>query len=258
MIVSHAEARTYLGLTGDISDADMGLLSLVSSGAHAAVRKWLRYDPEYRASRTEYYPRAPESSEYGGDWDSDGVTASFHRSASYGSDVLILQHFPVRQIRQIYHDNNARYGTYSLAWPASSLIVEGTDFYPEYEQSGVCLSGIVRRSSGGWSATPGTIKVVYECGYTAEELNGDADVLDARQLKEGVLLAIERAFKTRKLAQKQSLAGWVAGPLTSESLGDYSYSTDGSSAKFYSLNAYLTPETKEMLDPFRHYGMMLL
>ena len=260
MIASLAEARTYLGLNGAISDSDLGLLNLVHAGAHAAVRKYLRYDPEYKSERTEYYPRLDDRPRDGaGVWDSDGAKAYWKPAASDQGDVLIVQHLPLRQVRQIYLDENARFGTApGGAWPASSLLVEGTDFYPEYEQSGVCLSGSIRKVAGGWPSTPGSLKVVYECGYTSEELNGEAGVFDARSLKEGVLLSCERAFKTRKLQQKQTRAGWVAGALTSEKLGSYSYSTDGQSSRFFSLAAYLTPETKECLDPYRHYGMMLL
>lgn len=259
MIVTIAEARTYLGLASSISEADEGLLNMVIAGAHAAVRKFLQYDPEYKESRTEFYPRLQEYTDARmATLESDGERAYIDRISAGAGDILIVQHLPVRQVRALYVDENARHGTMSGAFAESTRLSEGVDFYPEYEQSGVCKSGIIRRVSGSWPATPGTVKITYECGYTAEELNGDADVFDARELKEGVLLAITRAFKARKLEQKSTLAGWTAGPMTSESLGDYSYSVDGSSVKFFNASAYLTPETKEKLQEFRHYGMIAL
>lgn len=264
MIATIAEARTYLGLAAStIGDTDLGLINDCLLAAHASVRKHLRYDPEQQ-TRTEFYPRGVERSASGGEgtWDSRGGQAFFEPASGGGeADVLVLAHIPVRSITSLYEDSDARFGTAASAFPASTLLTQGTDYWPEFDSASFCMSGIIRRNTA-WPTSPGSVKVTYVAGWSADELagvtvSGGLGVPDARDIKEAVLLAACRKFKERKLHAKSSRAGWIAGPLTGETLGSYSYTADGSSAEQFNLTIDLSKQERDMLESHRHYGALL-
>src|SRR5690349_10122485 len=103
MIVTLAEARIVLGLSGNISQADLALLDFLVPQANSAIindpNYGLQYDPEYTDDfRVEYYPRIdPASSpDVGGTWDVNLTGTKAYWSDYSRNEALQLRHLPVR------------------------------------------------------------------------------------------------------------------------------------------------------------------
>lgn len=207
--------------------------------ASAAVRHELGYDPVLNYV-TEYYPLVDVGGERGrGVWEADSSHAHFRRVGGQGTNELQLRGLPIRQANSsgnqtiaLYEDYGARSGTVSGSFP--DLSVEGSDFWANYD--GVDSSGYkfardgILRSFGLWPLEPGSVKVSYLSGYTEDELEGDDSVLDASVIREVAKRESIRRFIQSETIFKSKMAGYT-GPLTSENLGDYSYSVDGSILK---------------------------
>lgn len=273
MIITAAEARIVLGLSSSITDADRGLLEMLLPMVNAAIAKELKYDPEYKLHSGEFYPRAEVPLREGGargTWDSNG-TVAFFQPHDRGM-VLQLQHLPIRSVEELKVDYNGGFGTKAGTFGASTIQVEGTDFYQDLMKSGFNATGHLF-SYTGWPVEPGSVKATYYAGYTAWELSGAAgntdetdpetettcSGIDASGIKAAALKTMLKAFKTFKANQKSAQAGFAAGPLTSERLGDYSYTADaGAAAAITGLMVSVPPEAKDDLEPFVHWGVMLL
>lgn len=261
-IADISEARAVLGVVSSISDADLGLLSLLHPMVEAAIKDHLGYNPEQATHTGELYPRHDEAvvGDAGqGTWDSDGTSAFFRGNDGMGSNILMLRHLPVRSISSLRVDYNSRGGTRTGSFGSDTELTQGEHFYPDFDQAGICRSGIVYRVGASWPSEPGSIKITYVAGYTVAEFAGyDADV-NASPIKQVVLTEWLKAFKAFKIQGKQGRAGFVGGPLNSESLGAYSYSTDGSMAGMLAgFKVSLTPESVARLESFVHMGRMLL
>jgi hypothetical protein len=272
MILTVAEARIALGLASSITDADRGLLEMLLPEAHGAVRKVLGYDPEYKLHSGEFYPRAEVPLREGGargTWDSNG-TVAFFQPHDRGM-VLQLLHLPVRSVEELKVDYNGGFGTKPDTFGASTIQVEGTDFYQDLMMAGFNATGHLF-SYTGWPIEPGSVKVTYYAGYSQLELAGRADnpdetdadtettcsLIDASPIKAAVRKSLVHAFKKAKvIAAGVNTNGTVSGILTGERMGDYSYTV--------SLEAMLAGQSVSVpddavgdLEPFVHYGIMLL
>ena len=102
--------------------------------------------------------------------------------------------------------------------------------------------------------------VTCVAGYSARELAGQDTqfFVNAGPIKAATILQIVKEFKQIVLQQKGN-AGFTAGPLASERLGDYAYSTGGNSAMLSAgMGINLMPEVENMLAPYRHFGLSLV
>lgn len=273
MIVSDAELRVALGLTPTISDAQTARLMLAQAAGHAAIRKYIHYDPEQKVGDPEFYPRADsliDIEEFGGAWDKvggKGVQIAESRAFKY----LQLQRIPVRQISDLRVDYSARFGQQSGDFPSSTAWVAGRDYAVEWDRENYCPSGQVIAMSG-WPATLGTVKVTYRAGYSPTEFNGPAATtdtsdngyitvqgVDASPLKAACLLECIRAYHTTANFAQSSLTGMlVPGPKQSESLGSYSYSLAGSAgAMLASMAMGISPQASQLCEPFVNYGVLV-
>jgi hypothetical protein len=73
-----------------------------------------------------------------------------------GIEDLVLPHYPVTSIGAIYLDSNGYFGKRAGAFPASSQILEGTDWVIVQDGDGTgpaSKSGLLRRIAGGSSST---------------------------------------------------------------------------------------------------------
>lgn len=230
--------------------------------AEAAVRRHLRYDPCAK-ERTEYYPLMDQSARTSvGVWEVDNNNAHFRRIAPGAGDVLFVRHIPIRSSVTpiVYVDYDGRSGSKSGAFASGTQKTHGSDWWPNYDgvdSSGFkyCSDGMLR-SLGLWPVEPGAVKVVYTGGYTAAELAGTDDNLDASPIAQAVLNeAVRRA--RRAISRTGGRAGIVAGPLTSENLGDYSYSSGGTDSGMAYGSLAVSGESIELLQDFINLGFEL-
>jgi hypothetical protein len=271
MILTAAEARIALGLAASITDADRGLLEMLLPMVNGAIRKHLKYDPEYK-QHVEFYPRVEVARrEGGGTWDSNGTVAYFQPN-QHGL-MIQLEHLPVRSITEIRADWNGGFGQKPGTFGNETILVAGTDYYQDLLQAGVNATGHVF-SYTAWPAEPGSVKVTYKAGYSDWELAGRADNtdqtdpdtettcsgLDASPIKEAALLTLVAAFNSYKFQSAgRNADGTIGGILTGERLGDYSYTADISAFRSAAgMAVAVPPAAQDRLAEFLHYGIMLL
>lgn len=261
-IVDISEVLLELGLSSSSTEEERAVASQAIARVEASVIRYLRYDPVQR-TRTEYYPQRVSSYQpRQGVWEADANQAYLRELSEASTSELQLKHIPIRSVTSLHVDYDGRSGAQAGSFAAESLKVEGTDYWPNYDGvdgSGnkLCKDGILR-SIGRWPQTPGTVKIVYVAGYTAAELHGQDLVVNAGQIVEAVVVEACRRVRKMFAMKKRTGAGFVPGVVTSESLGDYSYSIDGSSAtRLTTSSADLSVEAVELLSGFVNWGWEL-
>jgi len=228
-IADMSEMLLLLGLDDSATTRQRALAQLCIRRAEAAVRSCIGYDP-VRTSRTEFYPQGDMSrSGRTAIWEVDDTSAYIRQLSEASTDELQLKHLPLREITHLYIDYDGRGGQRTGSFAAGTEKVLGQDFWMSadgLDSDGdlYSLDGILR-SHGRWPDIAGSVKVVYEAGYSDNELHGNDDVLDASAILESVTDEATRRFHKALSRAKRRLAGF-SGPVTSESLGDYSYSAD--------------------------------
>lgn len=258
-IVDPAEAKIAVGLAESATATDLGMLIIAMTWAEGAVRRFLQYDPVY-AQRVEYYPTHDGNRVVSDSlWEISGSTLYERRAASGAGDTLQLRHIPVRAISDLRIDYDGRSGTASGAFAAATVKTEGTDFWPNYDMvdtdgNKVCNDGIIK-SHGQWPDVAGSIKVTYYGGYKQKELHGQDEKIDASQIW-GVCLSEIQRHMIKLHSMKKSVAGFV-GPLTSENLGDYSYTADSSLLQRLAGGTDLLPESRDILSSYTNFGHAL-
>jgi hypothetical protein len=249
-----------LGLGEAATEVERALAQACLLKASAAVRRYLRYDPTY-AERTEYYPPHDVSqSGRSSVWEVSDTQAFERHLSEASTNILQLRHLPVRVISHLYIDHDGRAGAKAGAFAAETEQTEGVDFWPNYDTidsdgAKVCKDGMLK-SHGRWPSETGSVKIVYYAGYKTAELHGEDTVLDAFSIHEVVSDESVRRFLKIKQRQKKTLAGW-AGPLASETLGDYSYSTNTALLDKIVSGGDIAAENMMRLEEFQNYGLML-
>ena len=261
-IVKDDEVLLELGLATSATSADRGVVAAAINYAEGAVRRYLRYDP-VQLQRTEFYPSMNfGNSSQGSVWESEGNIAYQRQIAAAATDELQIRHLPIRSVSSLRVDYDGRSGTRAGSFAVATERIEGEFFWPNYDSvdssgHGVCMDGIIK-SLGRWPTTPGTVKIVYTAGYTDEEFRGSEIVIDATPIWAAIVGESVRKAKSIFVNQKQTGAGFVGGVMTSERLGDYSYTIDASLAKaLFGSSWDLMGQTKEMLSSFVNWGIML-
>lgn len=250
-----------LGLDDSATDNERALAGLCLTKAEGAVRRYLKYDP-VQAERTEYYPNTDFTLQGRATvWETEGDEAFVRRLSDSAVDELQLRHIPIRSISSLKIDYDGRSGTRSGSFDDATEKTEGIDYWPNYDMvdsasNEVCGDGIIR-SEGRWPNVPGSVKIVYTAGYTQAELRGQDDVIDASPIWDAVIDEAARRFIKAKQRSKRKLAGF-SGPMSSESLGDYSYSIDTKILdKLAGSSTDILPETAHKLEDFINYGWLL-
>ena len=262
-LIDVSDVLLECGLTSSPTDVERAMCVVAIRRAVGEIRKYLRYDP-VQATRTEFYPQADYSqSSREAIWEVSDTQAYTRFLSEASTNELFVQHVPIRSITSLYIDYDARNGSRSGAFASSSLKVEGTDFWPNYDgvdSSGnkLCRDGIIR-SIGRWPTVAGSVKITYVAGYSVAEFNGTDSVIDASSIKDAAIIEAARQVKKAFVNAKNATTGWLPGMVTSENLGDYSYSLDSSStAKLFGSSAMsLLQETKDRLQEFMNYGWSL-
>jgi len=262
-IVTTAAVRLELGLSVAITVEEAAVVEVAIVKAESAIKRYLRYDPVLRR-RTEYYPRADLAlGNVATVWEVNETEAYLRAESTGQTSELQLQHIPLRAslAMELRIDYDGRSGTRAGAFAAETLKTEGEDFWPNYDLVDgdghkVCSDGLLR-SMGLWPLTAGTVRVEYTAGYTDEELRGEGGVIDAGPIWEAAMEEAKRRVE-QVMVRMKSKVGWAAGPKSSESLGDYSYSIDSSLAKsLYGNAAGLTDQSMQLLESFVNMGWEL-
>ena len=241
MICARAEILAFLGKGGSITDAEDGLLNLLSPMVEQSVKRFVGYSVE-QATHTHYLPRDRR----GGNIDPAVRYYDVRGGRAVGATVggvaeaamLLVPEIPLRSITNLYEDTGAYAGQGSGDFAASTELTSGTGFYVQYEPAGLCKSGIIHRTGGYWPSRNGTVKVVYVAGYTQAELSTGI----AADIKLACLLAIQHAFGQR---------GENAGTVKAERLGDY--------AVTYAVEraGQMPRQARKLLGPFLSYAKFL-
>lgn len=258
-LITPSDVYTELGISVPTA-TEVAVVAQAIIRAVGEIKKYLRYDP-VRGTRTEFYPQMDYSQGAREAIWEVSETEAYQRFLSEAStNTLFVKHLPIRSITSLYIDYDARNGSRSGAFAAGSLKVEGTDFWPNYDgidSSGnkICCDGVIR-SMGRWPTVAGSVKITYVAGYSTSELDGSDSVINASPIKDAAI--VEAALRARKvfITSKNSRVGHLPGPLTSENLGDYSYTADSSSiAKLFGASAgSLLYETQQRLQEFVNFG----
>jgi len=257
-IVDPSEVLLELGLSASVTEEQRAIVIQSIAKAEAAVTRHLRYDP-VQAARTEFYPQQPlQTQVQRGVWEAMETRAYMRQVSEAATNELQVQHLPIRSVTSLYRDYDGRSGTATGSFPASSLLTEGVDYWANYDcldasLAKVCRDGILR-SIGLWPTLPGTIKVTYVAGYTVKEFR-EGGTVSAVPVWETILaLAIRKA--RRVLVTKKGALGVPAGMFTSENLGSYSYSLEGTSAQQL-FAGDVSGEEKERLSDYVNWGYQL-
>lgn len=282
MLVTEAELRAALGLTETITDVERGLIQLILPAVSSRVNKFLGYNPE-QAVRTELVPRSeiaggPAMQGPNTDYDyisnTSNTRAILRPYASQGR-TLQLSYLPIRAVVSLYLNQAAYAGQATNAFPSTCLMTQGSDFWVEFDEplasdpmKGYGPSGCLF-SQGIWPVTPASVKVSYRAGYSPTELRGmaaedevasDGTItqasVDAGGINRAALLTAVRMFHEMIVYSKKSRTGFNPGPVSSESLGDYSYS-QGTVNGIADMSVSLPSEAREELEPFVNWGTRL-
>lgn len=258
-IVDLSEVLLRAGLSGSVTETERAIAQESLNDAESDVIRFLRFDPVQK-SHTVYLPNmdfARQSRDYV--WEVNDNEAYIRRLAEASTDELQLQHLPVRSITSLFVDYDARSGTRSGSFAASTQWTEGTDFWPNHDLvdsdgNKVCRDGVLK-SEGRWPNLPGSVKVTYVAGYTDAELHGTDAKLNARPIASVVLNESIRKMNQIYAWMKKTRGGFATGPFTSENLGDYSYSQDSALLQSYLKSlAGLTAESQDKLGEFVNWG----
>lgn len=169
---------------------------------------------------------------------------------------LITRHRPISSITTVYEDANAAWGDESGAFAADTILVAGSDYALVRDGSGVngevAKSGIIRRIGTKWataispvayrntnynnltrSIVPaiGPVKLVYVSGYTTCPVD--------------VTQAI-----CAEVDMMRAMAGQGGQQMTSESLGEYSYSTANLHRGVQDFGYFLSPQAAVLMQPY--------
>jgi hypothetical protein len=264
-IATEDDVKLQLGIA-EPTDDEASILENAILWAEGAVRQYLHYDP-LQGQRTEFHPQQSFQADTGqGVWEAIGQMAVLRQVSEASTSELQLQHLPVRELAMyVWVDYDGRSGTKSTSFIEETLQQLGVGYWPNYDildasGKGVCRDGIIR-TVGLWPSNPGTVKITYTGGYTAAELRGSDPILNASPIWESIVeeacRRCRRVLLTRKSASG-GLSGLPAGMLSSENLGDYSYSLDANSVRnLFASGGDVSTESKDRLEAFVNHGFAL-
>lgn len=251
MLITKSEVIEALGQTGTITAANDRLLSLVHPLAESVLKVWLEQNFEYQ-QRVELYPIGQESTP-----DVDLAVAQFQVSGERvvisggpsGSTVLHLKHLPVWAASlEIREDVGAYAGQATSAFGTDTTLTAGEDYYLDIDDftNQLSSSGIVHRI-GAWPTEPRSIKVTYYGGFKSGQFTTEK----AGVIRYAALLTVLKAYRQMKALQKHD------GPVTSETIGKYSWSTSAEIAAAMSVGGFtVPPEATRALSKLRNFGRL--
>jgi hypothetical protein len=262
-IVSLEEYRKHI-CPSDPTKVGDDLLNQVVPGAESTVEQFLGYQIAKREFE-EYYPIAgrldggfdPLVDNYTYDSVNGRAVAQKDFRGAPGTR-LQLRNTPVRADGlRVWEHYNAHAGSGTNPFNSDTELTIGRDFYVDWDSPGISRTGHLIRISGAWSTQPRSIKVIYSSGYVADELNNANDVvLRVAAIKLALLNTVLFTLKDVAMQQASAKGTFKPGAITSESLGNYSYSTGGVGSGQFGMAVALPASEMQRLQPYRSYGRL--
>jgi len=160
-----------------LTQAMIAFLDTIQPGVESACWGVIGYKLE-QASYTEFYPsagseRPPLNMGIDIGWDMVGNVAMPRSRTDLYEGAVTLRNLPVRGVASVY-ENLAAWtgGDLNGNWPAGSLL-PASAYRLDMESPGLCKTGRLYRTVGGWPSTPRAVKVTYTAGYTQNEIDAD-------------------------------------------------------------------------------------
>jgi hypothetical protein len=260
-VLSIEDIYALLEVNAALTDAEKVVVQQSMVAAWGAIRRYLGYDPVIE-QRTEFYPQMDFSSLGGGSrWESNDTHAYMRQTNGGACNQLQLSHIPVRSIVSLRIDYDGRGGSRSGSFGDATEKTEGVDFWRntdtlDGEGEPMSRDGILF-SHGLWPLVPGSVKITYLAGYRATELRGEDAITDASLIRESLIDETIRRLHRNESRAKRSATGF-SGPLTSENLGDYSYSVDSTVRNELVAGGDLSKVNCQRLEMFRRCDLGVL
>ncbi len=249
-IVTRAEVLVALGMSASLTDANAALIDMLLPLSDAAIKSYMQNDLQY-SQHVEYYPAGSPVAER------DDVMEPILRgnvvtfaNIPPGVDTLQLKHTPILVGSiEVREDVGAWAGQDPNPFDDTTILTLGTDYYLDVDNASTNMSrtGLLYRY-GKWPTEARSVKVTYYGGLNASQLNnawGD--------IKLAAIMTHVHHFQIFK--SRQSKTG--AGPITSESIGKYSYSRDAFMTRLAILGDLDVPAgAKALLFKHRNLGRL--
>lgn len=165
--------QAQAGIT--LTAAHQAFLNTLQPQVEQVCWKVIGYNPA-QATYTEFYPgpqaqRPPLNFGIDIGWDMVGNVAMPRSRTDLTEGAIVLKTLPVRSVGAVY-ENLAAWtgGDANGNWPAASLL-PATAYRLDMEEEGLCKSGRLYRTVGGWPSTPRCVKVTYTAGWTQAEID---------------------------------------------------------------------------------------
>jgi hypothetical protein len=245
-IVSVAEARDIVG----VADTDT-LVPILHPFVEKTIEEKVGWEVE-RDTYTRYYPphdRGAVPEYFPGDF---GIVPM----AGGRSQVIRLHHkFVLLAGLKVWEAPAAYFGQATEFTDASHLLTEGSHYCLDTEDGVVSEGGHLRRLGAYWPRQPGSVKVTYTAGFTADELNGSGGNVNASDLRYAELAQFQKAYAEGKTWQTDAATGGF-GPKQSESVPGYSYvNATNVAARLTGQSMVLTPQVEALIHRFRRYDL---
>jgi hypothetical protein len=209
-IVSPAEIVSYLGLGSNVTPADSGLIQMLKAMVENEARAFCGHNITQPVEPiVEYLPQP------GGQLRVEPLLR--HRESwnelSEADTILQLSQPFVRQAGlEVRVDLAAAAGQGDGDFGDETLLQIGTDYLLDMDETAMSRSGQLIRRGAAWPRRPRTIKVLYQAGLTASDLDGPfSDIKFA--------LIEEVALRFREVKRRQGGNVPLGGLIRSESIG---------------------------------------
>lgn len=250
-IVTVSDVLVYLGKAGSADDAARGLLQMLIPLAEDAIRSHLGYSVTQQ-TYTQLYPDRDMHSNNGTEKyiDITNGRVSFRQGDS--TRILQLQELPVRSITEVREDSSAYAGQGQDDFSDATVMVAGTDYYLDIDQSGFCRTGHLIRIGATWPNRGRSVQVIYVAGYTSAELDGTAtEGIRAQAIRFAAIIAVAAAFNEADIqgSGNQGTGGVLASEAISTNSHAVAYDTAANRLNA-GLAVDLPPKSVSLLQPF--------
>lgn len=248
MLAERGEVLIYLGQAAAISVQDEALLDLIQPLAEGALLSWMQGQQIEYQQFVEYLPIGQQQLERGNLADIQKINGRvIYVENRRATECIALRNTPVILAGlEVREQVGAYAGQEPSAFPDTTILQNGLDYYLDCSTPGVSTSGLLYRN-GTWPTEPRCIQVTYFGGFTDAQMNLGPHAA----LRYAAILTIAGSFWEAKSWQQKR------GVVTSESTGKHSMSLDSSVATMVLGMSHSVPrKAMEMLWMFRSYGAL--
>lgn len=222
-----SDAEVLLEIDATLTGNDLARMQAIKNRVEAMVRNYVRWSVT-SDTYTHYLPAIPYT----------------------GRNLMLPEPF-VTSITSVYEDWVSSGGQGATDFPAESELTQGEDFYLDYDDSSMSMTGILVRQYRDWPPYARSVKVTYVAGLDSTALSNKYVYVKEAILKE----VIDRYQYS---VERQGNVGSL-GPIESERLKDYTVKYGGTStlSRIHMGTSGLFQETEMILDPLVYMGTYL-